>query len=61
MKNQITLNFIAVYALGTGATDLFSHENHGFSGSHWHVTDAWGFVAMGVMAAFAVWLYRNGK
>jgi hypothetical protein len=61
MKNQIAIKLIAAYAIGTRATGLFAHENHGFSGSHWHATDVWGFVAMGAMAALAIWLYRNGK
>jgi hypothetical protein len=61
MKKQIALKLIATCVIGTWATGIFAHENHGLSGSHWHATDAWGFVAMGVMAALAIWLYRNGK
>ena len=36
-----------------------AHEGHGLSDSHWHATDLWGFVALGVVAALAVWLRRR--
>ncbi|MDP2255645.1 MAG: hypothetical protein Q8K05_06240 [Polaromonas sp.] len=45
----------------TLAGTAFSHEKHGFSGTHWHATDVWGFVALGGALAVAVWLSRGGK
>jgi hypothetical protein len=38
------------------ATPLtWAHDGHGLDGfSHWHSTDAWGFVVMGVLGA-AMW------
>jgi hypothetical protein len=36
-----------------------AHEGHGLSGGHWHATDLWGFVALGAVAALAVWLRRR--
>ncbi|MCX7255407.1 MAG: hypothetical protein NTZ64_01385 [Polaromonas sp.] len=44
------------------ATEALAHEGHGMSGpSHWHITDAWGFVALAVAAGVAIWLSRGGK
>ena len=61
MKNQTALKLIATCAIGTRAEVLFAHENHGMSGTHWHATDAWGFVALGVLAVLAFWLHHNRK
>ncbi|WP_280154662.1 hypothetical protein [Piscinibacter sp. XHJ-5] len=36
-----------------------AHEGHGLTGAHWHATDLWGFVALGAVAALAVWLRRR--
>ena len=36
-----------------------AHEGHGPSGTHWHATDLWGFVALGVVVAAAVWHQRR--
>ena len=38
-----------------------AHEGHGLGGSHWHVTDAWGFVALGLGLAAAVWFSKGDK
>ena len=38
-----------------------AHEGHGLAGSHWHVTDAWGFVALGLGLAAAVWFSKGDK
>jgi hypothetical protein len=40
-----------------GAT--FAHEGHQLPGSHWHATDLWGFVAIGVLLAVATWQGRK--
>jgi len=36
-----------------------AHDGHGLFGSHWHATDALGFVAVGVLIALAVWLSKK--
>lgn len=36
-----------------------AHEGHGPEGPHWHATDAWGFVALGLLVAAALWLGRR--
>jgi hypothetical protein len=38
-----------------------AHDDHGLQGSHWHVTDVWGFVALGAAIAVALWLSRGGR
>jgi len=43
--------------LCTSAT--WAHDGHSPQGSHWHATDLWGFVAMGVVLAVAVWHGRK--
>ena len=37
----------------------WAHEGHGLFGSHWHATDALGFVALGALVALAVWLSKK--
>jgi hypothetical protein len=56
---QITTKFIALCALFTTVTSAFSHEGHGFTGSHWHASDVAGFAALGVLIAVAIWLSRK--
>jgi hypothetical protein len=36
-----------------------AHDGHGHSGSHWHATDVWGYVAVG--AAMVVALFLGGR
>ncbi len=61
MFKLFTIKLIAACAVFYWATSVFAHENHGFEGSHWHATDVWGFVALAVMLAVAIWLGRGGK
>ncbi len=58
-QNAITL--IATYVISTRASIAFAHEGHGLAGSHWHSTDVLGFVAVGCLAAVAIWLSGRGK
>ena len=38
-----------------------AHTGHGMeSTTHWHATDAWGFVLLGAVLAAALWI-RRGK
>jgi len=32
-----------------------AHDGHGLAGTHWHSTDAFGYVMLGVALALAVW------
>ena len=36
-----------------------AHEGHGLAPSHWHATDALGFVVLGVVVAAALWASRR--
>jgi hypothetical protein len=56
---QITTKFVALCAGLTGTNAAFSHEGHGFTGSHWHASDVAGFAALGVLIALAIWLSRK--
>jgi hypothetical protein len=54
-----TIKFIAACAVFMPATAAFSHEGHGLTGSHWHMSDVAGLAALGVLIALAVWLSRK--
>jgi hypothetical protein len=56
---QITTKFIALSALFARAGDVFAHEGHGFTGSHWHASDVAGLAALGVLIALAIWLSKK--
>ena len=43
------------------ALPVFAHEGHGLFGSHWHATDAWGWLITGAVAAAVFWLSRGRK
>jgi hypothetical protein len=61
MKNKIATRFTAACSALTGVGAAWGHENHGMSGTHWHATDAWGFVVTGLLVALAIWLGGRGK
>jgi hypothetical protein len=50
---------LALAALGNASLAM-AHDGHGQGSIHWHATDVWGFVAIGVVAALIFWL-RRGK
>jgi hypothetical protein len=47
-------------ALTQAASLAAAHEGHGMDFAHWHATEVWGFLAMGVAVALVLWL-RRGK
>jgi hypothetical protein len=51
MKNLFLLSAASLCGLAQ------AHDGHGLSGSHWHASDALGFVAVLVVAA--VWWARR--
>jgi hypothetical protein len=61
MFKSFTIKSIAAGAILYWAGSALAHENHGLTGSHWHASDAWGFVALAAMVAVALWLGRGGK
>ena len=42
--------------LASAALAVQAHEGHGLFGSHWHATDALGFVGVAALIGFAIWL-----
>ncbi len=48
-------------ALACAALPALAHDGHGLFGSHWHATDALGFVGAIAAAALALWWTRGGK
>ena len=60
MTLQIFKLLSFVFALIVCAPAL-AHEGHGLGGSHWHVTDAWGFVALGQGLGAAIWFSKGEK
>jgi hypothetical protein len=59
MKN--TIKSIAMIALSATGKLALSHDGHALTGTHWHATDTWGFVAVAVALGAALWLSRGGK
>lgn len=58
----MTRTLIAFATLGAAvAAPAFAHEGHGLFGTHWHASDAWGFVIVAALAAAAWWASRGGK
>ena len=56
ITRQLSTLFIgALPHFGAGA-----HEGHGLSGSHWHASDAMGFVAA-LIVGVAAWYLGNRK
>ena len=51
--------FTATTLLMTAA-GAFAHDGHGMQGTHWHATDASGFVLVVVLATLAI-LFSRGE
>jgi hypothetical protein len=49
----------ALSALSLAAGSAAAHEGHGLEGAHWHATDAWGWLILGVGVALLVWMRRG--
>ena len=60
MPQQILKLLSFVLAL-LACTPALAHDGHGLAGSHWHVTDAWGFVALGLSLGAAIWFSKGKK
>ncbi len=61
MNQKHALKIIAACAISTWAPAIFAHDGHAMTGTHWHATDVWGFVAMAGVLALAIWLSRGDK
>jgi hypothetical protein len=60
MKTKLIKN-AAASAMAALSTTVLAHDGHGLSGSHWHSTDALGFVALALAIGAALWLFRDDK
>jgi len=60
MPKQI-LNLLVFCLALVACAPALAHEGHGLAGSHWHVTDAWGFVALGLGLVALIWFSKGGK
>ena len=59
---RLAARFTATAASALLATEALAHGGHGMeSASHWHITDAWIFIALAVVAGVTLWLSRGGK
>ena len=47
--------------LALWVTRAQAHDGHGLTGAHWHASDSWGFVALAVLVALAIWSSRNSR
>ncbi len=52
---------LALCAASAASIPALAHDGHGLGGSHWHSTDAWGFVALALAVVAAMWFTRGGK
>jgi hypothetical protein len=59
--NFTLIKTAALTAFSALSTTAFAHDGHGLSASHWHSTDALGFVALALAIGAALWLFRGGK
>jgi hypothetical protein len=48
-KTALSLSFVMAHL----AQYTFAHEGHGLGGTHWHATDALGFVVAAALIAAA--------
>lgn len=47
-------------SLLAAATGAHAHPGHGLlEASHWHASDAWGFLGVAALVALAIWLSRG--
>ena len=53
MKNLFLLSAASLCGLAQ------AHDGHGLGGSHWHPTDALGFIAVLVVVAAVWWAQRK--
>ena len=61
MNKSFAIKFIAIQATIAPAKSIFAHDLHGMQGSHWHASDAFGFVILAAAIAISLWFGRGGK
>ena len=61
MNKSITIKLIAFISIITPATGVLAHDLHGISDSHWHASDAFGFVILAAAIGLTLWFSQGGK
>jgi hypothetical protein len=56
---RICLLAASIWSMTAALTSAFAHEGHGLEGAHAHPSDVWGFLMLGLVAAFAFWFTRK--
>ena len=59
LRKLVTTPSAGASLLALWATPAQAHDGHGLTGAHWHASDSWGFVALAVLAAIAIWSSRH--
>jgi hypothetical protein len=54
-KTALSLSLVMAHV----AQNTFAHEGHGLGSSHWHATDALGFVVAAALVAVAVYFGKK--
>ena len=51
------MKHLPLFAAATtfAATLARAHDGHGLTGAHWHVSDVWGFVVLGLFVGAVFW------
>ncbi len=58
LKNSLT-RWTGLLGLAAFTSQVAAHEGHGAGGTHWHATDVWGFVIVGLLFAGALAWWRG--
>ena len=53
------MKFFIALTTALATAPVFAHEGHGLVGSHWHATDALGFVGVAAVIGIAIWMSRK--
>jgi hypothetical protein len=54
-KTALSLSLVMAHV----AQNTFAHDGHGLGSSHWHATDALGFVVAAALVAVAVYFGKK--
>jgi hypothetical protein len=54
-KTALSLSLVMAHV----AQNTFAHDGHGLGSSHWHATDALGFVVAVLVVAAMIWSGRK--
>ena len=51
------MKHLPLFAAATtfAATLARAHDGHGLTGAHWHASDAWGLVVLGLLVGAVLW------